>query len=86
LITRFFNFSPLRFLGKISYGFYIFHWPIYLAFRQPLTNWASIHLPSLPAKLTCSLFATLLGLLLSVISYNYFEKYFNTLKSRFAGP
>lgn len=84
LITRIFNFSLLRFLGKISYGFYIFHWPIYLITRKSLTNWINLHLSFLPADLTSSFIATLLALTISILSYNYFEKYFNNLKSRFA--
>jgi peptidoglycan/LPS O-acetylase OafA/YrhL len=29
-ITKILSFSPLRFIGKVSYGFYIYHWPVYI--------------------------------------------------------
>ncbi|MBS1620568.1 MAG: acyltransferase [Bacteroidetes bacterium] len=84
LVTKILNFMPLRYIGRISYGFYIFHWPVYLSLREPLSAWVNNHFPSLPVHITSSTIATLLGLLLSILSYTYFEKYFNNLKSRFA--
>jgi len=41
-VLAFFNFAPLRFLGKISYGLYLIH-----LFMWPLFDWLSGHYPAL---------------------------------------
>ena len=74
--SRLLSIQPLRFFGKISYGFYIFHWPIYLMSRKYLFEQTG-------SRLGTALIATVLALLVSVISYYYFERYFLRLKSRF---
>lgn len=75
----------LRFLGKYSYGFYIFHWPIYLltiSFFTTLSKQLPIHNDLLQLILSSTL-ATASGLLISLISYHFFEKYFLNMKKRF---
>ena len=75
----------LRFLGKYSYGIYIFHWPIFLLVR-PYADKLVAEFSSLNdhfAMLLSSLFATLAGLLVSVASYHLFEKHFLKLKKYF---
>lgn len=80
-----FNNRALRFLGKYSYSFYIFHWPVFLLVK-PYTdkmteNWFS---QGNTAQLIFSaLLATLAGLLVSIISYHGFEKHFLRLKKHF---
>jgi peptidoglycan/LPS O-acetylase OafA/YrhL len=78
-----FNLRPLRVLGRVSYGFYVYHvlWP---------GTWAG-----LTALLTLRLHSSVLGnaislsvafgatLLVSLLSYNFFEKRFLRLKERF---
>jgi peptidoglycan/LPS O-acetylase OafA/YrhL len=78
-----FNLHPLRVLGRVSYGFYVYHvlWP---------GTWAG-----LTALLTFRLHSSVLGnaislsvafgatLLVSLLSYNLFEKRFLRLKERF---
>ena len=76
LISRILSVRPLRFFGKISYGFYIFHWPIYLMSRKYL-------FAETGSRLWTAVLATGLALLVSVLSYYYFERYFLRLKSRF---
>jgi peptidoglycan/LPS O-acetylase OafA/YrhL len=42
LVARIFSFRPLRALGVISYGVYLWHWPVYLvadSSRVGLTGW-----------------------------------------------
>ena len=75
----------LRFLGKYSYGFYIFHWPVFLLVK-PYTDKIVGEIMSTNGYLAMflsSLLATLAGLLVSVASYHFFEKHFLKLKKRF---
>ena len=76
IASRVLSIQPLRFFGKISYGFYIFHWPIYLMSRKYL-------LEQTGSRLATALIATVAALLVSVLSYYYFERYFLRLKGRF---
>ncbi|HEX7847781.1 MAG TPA: acyltransferase [Chitinophagaceae bacterium] len=76
LFTKLLSIQPLRFFGKISYGFYIFHWPIYLMTREYL-------LAQTGSRLGTALLSTALALLISIISYYSFERYFLALKDKF---
>jgi peptidoglycan/LPS O-acetylase OafA/YrhL len=78
--------SFLRFLGKYSYGFYIFHWPVYVWIKPYTdsftTNWLT---QASLAQLFCSaLLSTFTGLIVSIIIYHIFEKHFLKLKKYFA--
>lgn len=80
-----FNNPVLHFLGKYSYGFYIFHWPVFLL-AQPYCNslagqWFTPG--SLSYQLFSAVLATLAGLAVSVIVFHLFEKHFLKLKKRF---
>ena len=72
------NIKPLKFFGRISYGLYVFHWPVYLI----LYGWVEQKLRSM-AKLSenntaiiVSIMLTMIGVLISVISFYTFERYF----------
>lgn len=84
LINALFNFAPLRFFGKISYGFYMFHWPVFLL----LSPWLYAQLSSLVQgrvlQFAVSFIATLAAILISWMSYRYFESYFLKLKEKWA--
>ena len=72
-----FNYAPLRFLGKISYGLYLIH-----LFMWPLVDWLSAHssvIRELPP------FAARLGLtvLLAAAMWRFVEAPILSLKSRF---
>lgn len=75
-VARVLSFKPLRYLGKISYGIYVFH---VLALK--VTEWLSAKF-QFGAALTL-ITAVALTILVSVLSYELFEKIFLRLKERF---
>lgn len=79
-----FNIGILKFLGRISYGTYIFHWPLYLLIKPTLTSWASVNVNSFSPQLFASVIATILSYLLGFLSYRYFELRFLRMKKHFA--
>ena len=74
----------LKFFGRISYGFYIFHWPVYLLLSPWLFSWVSEFAGGSALQFTVSLLGTLAAIGLSWLSYQYYEKYFLKMKDRFA--
>lgn len=71
----------LRSTGKISYGIYIFHFPINVAVHK-----TEIFAPYgyIPAQILTFLTVFLLSFLIAFVSYNCFEKHFLKLKDRWA--
>lgn len=85
ILNRLLSLPLLRFFGKISYGFYIFHWPVYLI----LYDWMNekikflTNLPDTGQAILISVLLTLFGLLISIISFYTFENYFLKKKKAF---
>ncbi len=87
--NKFINFlltlSPLRFFGKISYGLYVFHWPVYLI----LYGWmedkvkSATHISGNTLAIMVSVLLTLTGILISILSFYFFESYFLKKKKAF---
>jgi peptidoglycan/LPS O-acetylase OafA/YrhL len=87
--NRFLNFilniKPLRFFGRISYGLYIFHWPIYLI----LYDWVDKQVRSITSlsennlAIVVSILLTIIGVLISITSFYTFERYFLKKKKAF---
>ncbi len=83
LINVILNLRLLRFIGTVSYGFYIFHWPVY----RGLSPWVSSRLEQVVninlAAITTSTILSALALFLSWLSFKYFETPFLKIKERF---
>ena len=84
LVNFLFNIPLLKFFGKISYGFYIFHWPVYILLSPYLFPWVSKFVNGSSLQFIVSVLATLAAVGISWLSYQYFEKYFLKLKDKFA--
>ncbi len=82
-LTTLFNINFLKFLGRISYGTYLFHWPLYLIIKPFLFHWASGNLSTLGAQFLVSTISTLAAYVLGYLSYQYFEMRFLRLKKHF---
>jgi len=79
LFNRFLEWRPLRYLGKISYGLYVYHFPII---------WFAIRVRDLGvvdpyAKPVIALISFIGTLLVASLNYKYLEKPLLNLKDRF---
>lgn len=85
-LKNIFSFKPLRFIGKISYGLYMFHWPIHYFLNIPFSLFISkiFNFDSPINALFSSIATTLLAIAISSMSYYYFESYFLKLKNKFS--
>lgn len=83
LVNLVFDNTLLKFFGKISYGFYIFHWPLYILLSPWLFTQLSLFVPSLWVQFAVSLVATIIAIIISWISYHYYERIFLNLKNKF---
>ncbi|MES1198267.1 MAG: acyltransferase [Chitinophagaceae bacterium] len=86
LIQFIFNNSILKFFGKISYGLYVYHWPVKLLFFPFFKNFFlnKIAISSQNSEVCSAILVTIAAVLLSVISYRYFESPFLKFKTRYA--
>jgi len=84
LINFLFNIPLLKFFGKISYGFYMFHWPVYLLLSPYLSSWANGITSGWLREFAVSLTGTLIAIVISWLSFKYFESYFLKLKLKFS--
>jgi peptidoglycan/LPS O-acetylase OafA/YrhL len=81
-LFKIFNSRLLIFIGKISYGLYIFHWPINRLIRLCIFLNPIIH-DSLTTNLFKSVISTFVAVLLSIISFYTYEKFFLGMKKYF---
>jgi peptidoglycan/LPS O-acetylase OafA/YrhL len=80
-----FNNPILKFFGKISYGVYIFHWPVYKIMELKLREWLMHEISStVGVNLTLSFLAAIVAVLIALASYYWFENKFLKLKRFFA--
>ena len=85
IINLIFTNQTLRFFGTISYGFYVFHWPVYVGLNSWFRNFLNSNMDLQPMilELLVSILATALGFVISIFSYYFFESRFLKLKSYF---
>jgi peptidoglycan/LPS O-acetylase OafA/YrhL len=69
--------KPLRYLGKISYGLYMYH-PIAIVLALQTTLWLSAS-----SNVLIYTLSLILTILLAGVSYKFFESYFLNLKTNF---
>jgi peptidoglycan/LPS O-acetylase OafA/YrhL len=82
-IVWIFNNSFLKFFGKISFGLYVIHWPIYILLREHVLALIKIN-SQLNTEIITSIILTIIGIILSILSYYTFEKRFLSLKQGFS--
>ncbi len=83
---RMFRTRILRFFGKYSYGMYVFHLPVVVAFEGLGLTIAVLPQPrgsDVPAAILFTAIALLTTTLLAVASWHIYEKQFLKLKARF---
>lgn len=76
-VRAFLSLAPLRYVGRISYGLYLYHYPILFLFA--LAPYQVDHLGTDPARLAASLLATFAT---AHLSYRYIESPLLRLKRR----
>jgi len=82
-LARLGNLPSLRWVGKISYGLYIIHIPVWTMIGSRLLIYAAARWSGYEQFVYwgVALFCFLLSLLLSVISFRYYESFFLRLKA-----
>ncbi len=84
VLNKLLSWRPLSFLGKLSFGLYIFHWPVYLIFFPYLINaLGPVNQNLILVKLSSSIICVIIAIGVSVISFYGFEKHFLVLKAKF---
>ncbi|MCO5232275.1 MAG: acyltransferase [Chitinophagales bacterium] len=85
ITTRMFSNKPLIFLGRISYGIYVWHYFVMLlaaGVLHPLIGSHHKYIGNFWAELAMYSFFLALLILIAHLSYKYFESYFIKLKAK----
>jgi peptidoglycan/LPS O-acetylase OafA/YrhL len=85
IINKVLSSGFLKFFGKISYGLYIFHLPVYLLVTPYLKNiiTGKYSASANETDLIASVAATFIAIIISYLSYRFFESFFIKLKNKF---
>ena len=82
LIRVCFENKVLRFFGTISYGLYIIHWPTYIVLKTHAAGlFQSYFFHS--ANFMISMSATVISIIISYLSFHFYEKPFLKMKEKF---
>lgn len=84
LINRLFSWTPLRFMGRISYGLYIFHWPVHMLLAPAAGKLLSGLFTGTNLSIATALITTATAILISWLSFRFVESWFLKMKDRFA--
>src|SRR5689334_21106745 len=79
MFTRLLETAPMRYLGKISYGLYVYHFPV-IWFSGRIRDFG---LSETLAKPLTAILAFLATLMIASVSYHLIEKPILNLKDRF---
>jgi len=74
--------TPLRLIGRYSYGMYVLHYPIHMFLGVPLLGRLAPQ-PTPWESLAYAAVITLVSFLLAALSYEFFERHMLKLKTRF---
>lgn len=85
IIQFLFDNRLLKFFGRISYGLYVYHWPVYILLFPATLRLVSGYLPATYrlAEITSAFIVSAVAVLISVLSFHYFEKPFLRIKDKF---
>ncbi len=88
IIGKFFVSGPMTFLGKYSYGLYVFHAMLsyYMTTHHTLDWWKTFIPVHLVAVLVQAVVGIALSIAMALISFHFFEKPFLKLKLRYEAP
>jgi len=82
-VHKLFTHPIMTFLGKISYGLYVYHWILYVFIKPPLESIIFSNLQNATlAKIFTSLTILAVAISLSYLSFLFIEKQFLRLKTR----
>jgi peptidoglycan/LPS O-acetylase OafA/YrhL len=71
--ARWLEVAPLRFLGRISYSFYLLHWPLFYLTAAFVALHTDIFSPGFTANVETGAISIVLSLIAATISYRYVE-------------
>jgi len=74
LLERLLRPAPLVAVGRISYGLYLWHWPVFLVLNPTRTGWSGAMLTTVRLLVTAAV---------AVVSFFAIEQPFLRLKTRF---
>ena len=77
------EFRPLNYLGKISYGLYMYHNLVLIVILKVVIMYQLFDLGSIDGAVFYQVLSTCVTIAVSAASYEYFEKRFLLLKDRF---
>lgn len=84
LLTSALEVAPLRYLGRISYGLYLYHWPILLMTDNFLNMWPQA--ASLVGSTQVVLLKLSVTFIVAALSFELLERRLLALKERFWAP